>query len=92
MGTASVKYWMKNCSVTTETTVNHDNTLTHDSLGLVKHTCLHFCPSTFCQGPEAPINNLPKGVPPSDRRDHNLDLNTKVPQQLVILMSHLDLV
>lgn len=62
------------------------------SLVLGKHTCLHFCPSTFCQGPEAPINNLPKGVPSSDRRDYDLDLSTKVQQQLVILMSNLDLV
>lgn len=62
------------------------------SLVLGKHTCLHFFPSTFCQGPEVPINNLPNGVPPSDRSITNLDLSTKVQQQLLILMSSLHLV
>lgn len=58
-------------------------------LVVVKHTCLHLFPSTFCQGPEAPIHNLPKGVPPPDRQDYNLDPSTKAQQQLLILMSNL---
>lgn len=85
LGTASVKYWTKNCSVTTEITVNHDNM----GLVVVKHTCLHFFPSTFCQGPEAPIHDLPKGVTPPDKKDYNLDPSTKAQQQFLILMSNL---
>lgn len=75
---------MKNCSVTIETTVNYD---WHTVWAVVKHPCLHFFPS-FSQGPDAPIHNLPKGAPPPNSQDNNLDPSAKANQQLLILMSN----
>lgn len=67
---------------------DNGNPWQHMGLVVVKHTCLHFFFSTFCQGAEAPIHDLPKGVPPPDRKDCSLDPSTKAQQQLFILMTN----
>uniref|UniRef100_A0A3B5KJA6 Crossover junction endonuclease MUS81 n=1 Tax=Takifugu rubripes TaxID=31033 RepID=A0A3B5KJA6_TAKRU len=39
-------------------------------------------------GPDAPIHNLPKGAPPPNSQDNNLDPSAKANQQLLILMTN----
>lgn len=83
--TASAKYWTKNCSVITETTVNYDDT--RSGLLYITHVCTSFL--LFPQGPDAPIHNLPKGAPPPNSQDNNLEPPAKANQQLLILMTNL---